>query len=510
MTHYMQYILLLSITLNIASCKQEAETENLSGKELSKKYCQSCHLYTEPGMLDQYTWNEFILIRMGTFMGIYQDHSQYYDQIPEQWIEPGKGGERVKAAGVYPKNPQLSKEEWEAIKTYYLSSAPKKLSANPKKADIQIGITGFEEKVFHNTKNIVPTLQGIYFDESKNELLAADFTSNIYKLNNIGNLTGVIQQEGLFIDVEVKDGISYALSMGTRYASDNPQGKLIKIQGNQSTNLLSELMRPVNFDMMDINLDGQEDFLICEYGNLLGAINLYLSDGDGFTKNTLFHDDGAVKAQFTDQDGDGDMDIIALVANSDERLLLYTNDGNNQFSQSTIQRFKPTNGSTHFQLVDFDQDGDLDILYSAGDNGDYTPILKPYHGMTLFENKESTYQRKFFLPLNGVYQAEAHDFDQDGDMDIAAVSFHPDFQNNPEESFVVFNNNGNNGFSAQTIKHHNASRWMRFTTGDPDDDGDLDIFLSAMNIKTPEIPKYIADNWQKEHKAIMYLENTLK
>jgi hypothetical protein len=298
--------------------------------------------------------------------------------------------------------------------------------------------------------------------------------------------------------------------MGTRYASDNPKGKLIKIEGTKTTTILSELMRPVSFDIMDINKDGQDDFLICEYGNLLGALNLYISNGTGFTKQNLFNDDGAVKANFTDQDSDEDMDIIALVANSDERLLLYTNEGDNQFTQTTIQRFKPTNGSTHFQLVDFDGDNDSDILYSAGDNGDYTPILKPYHGITLFENKAEGYTRRFFLPINGVYQAEAHDFDQDGDMDIAAVSFHPDFQNNPEESFVLFTNKGNNNFSAHTIENHNSSRWMRFTTGDPDDDGDLDIFLSAMNIKTPEIPKSIADNWQQQHKAIMLLENVLE
>ena len=44
--------------------------------------------------------------------------------------------------------------------------------------------------------------------------------------------------------------------------------------------------------------------------------------------------------------------------------------------------------------------------------------------------------------MNGVYQAEAVDFDQDGDLDVAAVSFHPDFQNHPQEAFVIFINDG--------------------------------------------------------------------
>ena len=50
-------------------------------------------------------------------------------------------------------------------------------------------------------------------------------------------------------------------------------------------------------------------------------------------------------------------------------------------------RFLPTNGSTHFQLLDFNGDDKKDILYSNGDNGDYPPILKPYHGIHLFLNK---------------------------------------------------------------------------------------------------------------------------
>jgi len=70
-------------------------------------------------------------------------------------------------------------------------------------------------------------------------------------------------------------------------------------------------------------------------------------------------------------------------------------------------------------------------------------------------------------------------------MDIAAVSFHPDFTGNPKESFVIYINDGSNNFTPYTIPQHANSRWMRFITSDIDSDGDIDILLSAMNIKTP-------------------------
>jgi len=199
-----------------------------------------------------------------------------------------------------------------------------------------------------------------------------------------------------------------------------------------------------------------------------------------------------------------------LQANSDEGIDWYINQGDNQFKRERKLRFLPTAGSTHFQLVDFDGDGKKDLLYSNGDNGDYLPILKPYHGVHLYLNKNGNYKEAFFIPLNGVYQAEAVDFDEDGDLDIATVSFHPDFQNNLQESFVIFINDGKNNFSSHTISQFADGRWMRFLTADVDGDKDVDILLSAMNIKTPEVPKTVADQWAKADNAIIFLENTTR
>jgi len=75
---------------------------------------------------------------------------------------------------------------------------------------------------------------------------------------------------------------------------------------------------------------------------------------------------------------------------------------------------------------------------------------------------------------------------------------------------VVFINNGKNKFTPHTIPQYNHSRWMRFITTDIDGDKDVDILLSAMNIKTPEIPKTVADNWGITNTAIVLLRNKLR
>ena len=44
--------------------------------------------------------------------------------------------------------------------------------------------------------------------------------------------------------------------------------------------------------------------------------------------------------------------------------------------------------------------------------------------------------------MYGAFGARAADFDNDGDLDIAAISFYPDFEIEKRESFVYLQNNG--------------------------------------------------------------------
>lgn len=61
-------------------------------------------------------------------------------------------------------------------------------------------------------------------------------------------------------------------------------------------------------------------------------------------------------------------------------------------------------------------------------------ILKPYHGIRIFQqNSEGNFIQSWFFPIYGASQAAAFDFDQDGDLDIAAISFFADFDNHHDE-----------------------------------------------------------------------------
>jgi hypothetical protein len=93
-------------------------------------------------------------------------------------------------------------------------------------------------------------------------------------------------------------------------------------------------------------------------------------------------------------------------------------------------------------------------------------------------NGSNQFAQTFFFPLYGTSKALARDFDGDGDLDIAAISFYDDLDH-PEQGFVYLKNNGNYFFDASTIPAAANGKWLTMETLDIDNDGDSDIVLGS-------------------------------
>ncbi len=183
-------------------------------------------------------------------------------------------------------------------------------------------------------------------------------------------------------------------------------------------------VRPGDFDG-----DGDLDLIVAVFGwRNSGRTVLLENQGAGEEAPLKFQlreiDDrhGPSHVPTVDINGDGHLDFIALISQDHEVIEAFINDGKGSFKNEVIwQAPDPAYGSSGVELVDMDNDGDLDILYTNGDSFDRG--AKPYHSVQWLENEGSfPYRHHHLCEMPGVLNAKAADFDGDGDIDVVATS----------------------------------------------------------------------------------------
>ena len=414
------------------------------GKNLATLYCGSCHMFPDPSLLDKKTWQESVLPNMAPHLGIFKVSNHFY---------PSSRGDENLPSNYYPEKPLISTEQWTDIENYYVENAPDALVIPGRAKPIQMELPLFSASS-PSWKFATPTISFIKIRGT--DLLVCDvLTKKLFRLDKKFNLIDTLKTSGPIVDIESKDNKMLACNIGVlnpnngrfgraEYISMGKNGKMKE----DTAGLFGELVRPVQINSVDLNRDGIEDFLVCEFGYLIGGLSWMEGKKDGsFERHVLSSIPGAIKAYIRDENHDGLPDLWVLFAHGEEGVFLFTNKGNGQFEQQELLRFPPVYGSSYFELQDINKDGFDDIIYTCGDNADVSRILKPYHGVYIFLNDgKNHFEQKYFFRMNGCYKAVARDFDGDGDLDIAAISFFADYANHPEEGFVYLENMGDLSF----------------------------------------------------------------
>ena len=416
----------------------------------------------------------------------------------------------VRQAGIYPTDSLISHEDWMRIYNYYLEESPEVPLPVPSSPETLIGLPGFNTRVI-NDLPAYPLSTMVKIDSIHNQLYWGSRAGDLMVLNRELNLVKQFSLESPPSQVLIESEESYVVTMGIMDPSEEAKGEIKSIQGRKVTTLFAGLQRPVHLTLADLDENGSNDYLVSEFGNQTGSISWFRLDKNGQHQEAVLKNvPGAVSSEVIDLNTDGRKDIVTLFGQGDERISVFLKQKDGSFRENILLRFPPVYGSTSFQLIDFNNDGLKDILYTNGDNADYSFSLKGFHGARIFINKgDLRFEESFFYPMYGATKSLAHDFDQDGDLDMVVISFFPDFDAKRPEGFVYLQNQGGMEYKAYTFLEAANGRWLVMDIGDYDGDGDKDIVLGSLLFKISAAPQQTIENWIQNGYQMVVLENTV-
>jgi hypothetical protein len=449
----------------------------LTGKQLAMQHCASCHLFPDPALLDKKTWSERVLPNMALRMGIRTPGEDPYAGQPA-------GEEKLmRGLQVYPETPLLTTAEWSKILSYYAKEAPAEPLPQKNRGSISDTLPLFSPAHLTIGDKQAPKTTLLKFDKAKSQLYIGDDQNALYVLDSKFQLKDTWWMDTAPVDIDFPlNTAPRLLTIGIFRPSEQKLGRLMSLEKSGSktnqTVHIPQLPRPVQFSTGDLDMDGREDVVICGFGNNSGKLS-WFSNFDPAKEHELKAIPGARVTEIRDLNKDKKPDVVALMAQAREQVSIFYNLGGGKFREKVVLQFPPAYGMSYLEMVDFNKDGFQDILLTNGDNWDYSPIAKNYHGVRLYLNDgKDNFREAWFYPLFGASKALARDFDNDGDLDIAATSFYSDLES-PQHGFLYLENQGKLNFKAYSTPFAASGKWMTMEAADIDQDGDIDIVLGS-------------------------------
>ncbi len=489
------------IFCGLGSCQKDKDQR---AEALFEMHCGSCHLVPKREDLPKEIWKKEILPNMAARMGLREDNYNPLKGLSYEEMEA------VIKTGIYPLSSTITLQDWQLLKEYIIAGAPDSL--NSQVSQIRSSeLSGFFPIQISFDQPKQRSYTYLEFKQALNKLILGDMAGDVmvYDLKNGLTAKGNYGSPVISYNEVFKE--TFVTAIGNIHPSAISKGNVFKISGSDTLSILSALHRPVHTVTEDLNDNGAVELVISEFGDLTGELTLFaLNERGEYDKTILLNQPGTIRVVAQDMDNDGRKDLVALTSQGDESITILYQKQDLSFEAHKVLRFSPVYGSSWFELLDYDGDGDLDLVTVHGDNADKSYVQKPYHGMRLHLNDgKNNFTEVFFYPLNGATRVVTSDFDKDGDYDFGLLSTFPDYENAADRSFVFLENKDRKTYSFETFTTEASlkGKWFLMTSGDMDGDGDEDIILSSFALPFIPAPKEYAELWKQEAIDLMILEN---
>lgn len=502
------YLSLASLLIGLSGCRQAARVplqsadtasansptvRTVEAKEADvKQFCGACHAYPQPATFPRDKWPEQIETAYGFFA---ESHLKLKPPPPED------------------------------VLAFYQRRAPEQLAYYEREKPTQPLSVAFQQIGYQLPPDAItgspiePAISNVSLahlsSATKLDVILCDMhTGNVFALSPYEakprmRVLGKVRQPGHAEVADIDgDGIKDVLvaDLGTLKPGDDKVGSVVILRGlgggkYRPFTILKDIGRTCDIQMADFNGDGKQDLVVACFGWRHTGEIYYLENQTAnwsqpkFVPHVVDPRHGTINVCVTDLNHDGKPDFVSLISQEHEMVVAYLNDGKGNFRKETLYRAPhPAFGSSGIQVVDFDGDGQQDVLYSNGDVFDRPPLLRPEYGITLLRNAgKFPFEAHRLTRMYGCERAVAAHVKGDKLMDVVGVSFLPieKFPHRAEQdldSLILLEQTSPGKFSRQVLETVNCNHFT-CAAGDIFGTGRTDIVTA--NVDRQPVPAIV-------------------